>query len=205
MATNEPTLNVLISSKEKEFTQERADIRSLMAPMPLLVADAAEDWDPESAPVRETYLRQAKSCALYVGLFGCVFSAPTIEEYRAAAGNPHRQILVYVKECASGRDAALTAFLHEVSDPESGRTLVTYTFWDEVRPQFVRHLWGAIQRMIAHCIELGNKPASLSGGAGALERRRNRYAAALAEMGFPIEADRALELATELSRFAPPD
>jgi hypothetical protein len=88
----------------------------------LLVADAAEDWDPQSAAIRETYLRQAKSCALYVGLFGCVFSAPTIEEYRAAAGNPLRQVLVYVKECAGGRDAALTGFLHELSDPESGRT-----------------------------------------------------------------------------------
>jgi len=205
MATNEPTLNVLISSKQKEFVRERADIRSLMAPMPLLVADAAEDWDPQSAAIRETYLRQAKSCALYVGLFGCVFSAPTIEEYRAAAGNPLRQVLVYVKECAGGRDAALTDFLHELSDPESGRTLVTYTVWDEVRPQFMRHLWAAIQRMIEHCIELGNKPVTLSSGAGALERRRHRYEAALAEMGFPVEGDRALELAAELRRFTPPD
>jgi hypothetical protein len=69
----------------------------------------------------------------------------------------------------------------------------------------MRHLWAAIQRMIAHCIELGNKPVTLSSGAGALERRRHRYEAALAEMGFPVEGDRALELAAELRRFTPPD
>jgi hypothetical protein len=202
MATDEPRLNVLISSKQNEFTEERGDIRALMAPMPLLVADAAEDWGAQSGSIRETFLRQAKGCALYVGLFGCVYSAPTIEEYRAAAENPHREILVYVKECPA-RDDDLNKFLDEVKDPEFGRSIVTYESWATVKPNFQRHLWAAIQRMIAHCLELGNKPVSLSGSDGPLERRRRRYEQSLAEMGLPVDADRAYGLAAQLRRFFP--
>jgi hypothetical protein len=202
MATNEPTLSVLISSKQKEFAQERTDIRQLMAPMPLFVADAAACWGPESESIRETYLRQAKACALYVGLFGCAYSAPTIEEYRTAAANPYREILVYVKECAA-RDAELTTFLDKVNDPESGRTIVVYSNWASVRQNFERHLWAAIQRMIAHCLQLGTKPASLSAGRGPLERQRRRYEEALAEMGLPMDAESAGHLANQLRRCMP--
>lgn len=202
MATNEARLNVLISSKQKEFTEERGDIRAMMAPMPLLVADAAEDWGAQSGSIRETFLREARGCALYVGLFGCLYSAPTIEEYRVAAENPHREILVYVKECP-GRDKELSDFLGEVRNPDSGRTIVSYDSWMKVRPNFERHLWAAIQRMIAHCLELGNKQVSLSGGDGPLERRRRQYERALEEMGLPTDSERARRLADQLRRFVP--
>ena len=200
MVTNEPRLNVLISSKQKEFVEERGDIRAMMAPMPLLVADAAEDWGPQSGSIRETFLRAAKGCALYVGLYGCVYSAPTVEEYWTAAENPHREILVYVKRCAA-RDEELKKFLDAVTAPESGRTIVVYDSWETVRPNFQRHLWAAIERMIAHCLELGNKPVSLSGGNGPLELRRRQYEQALAEMGLPLDADRAFLLADQLRQF----
>jgi len=202
MAINEPKLNVLISSKQKEFAEERADIRAMMAPLPLLVADAAEDWPAQSASIRETFLKAAQNCAIYIGLFGCVYSAPTIEEYRATAANPYRQILVYVKDCVARRDAELAAFLKEVNDPETGRVVVEFRDWAQVRPNFERHMWAAIQRMIGHLLELGNKPVSLS-RPGALERKRHAYVQALHEMGLPAEAEQAGQLVNALRRFAP--
>jgi hypothetical protein len=202
MAVNEPALNVLISSKQKEFAEERAAIRALMAPLPLLVADAAEEWGPGADSIRERFLQQARSCALYVGLFGCVYSPPTIEEYRTAAENPYREILVYIKKC-SGRDPELGAFLKQVTDPESGRTTAEYTTWDQVEPIFARHLWAAIQRMITRCLELGQKQVSLSGGDGVLERRRRSYERALAQIGYPSDAEEAALLADKLRRFVP--
>lgn len=193
MAETIPHLNVLISSKQKEFAAERADIRELMKPLPLLIADAAEDWAPSSSSIRETFLKQARECAIYVGLFGCVYSPPTIEEYTAAAENPYREILIFVKECVQ-RDPELMKFVEQLADPESGRTIIVYKDWGSVRQRFEKSLWSAVGRMIEHLLRIGTPPVGM-GADGALERRRKTMEPKLWALGLPRDRAMALQLA----------
>lgn len=189
-------LPVLISSKQAEFPVERADIVKIMEPMPLLAADAAEGWAPEAVDVQEKSVQRANACLIYVGLFGCIHSEPTILEYRAATRNPHREILVYIRDC-DNREPQLSAFLSEVIAPVTGRTVLRYSDWRAVRKRFRDHLWEAIGRMAQHCLRLGSPPAAMGPGS-ALARRWERERAGLLELGLPATPSEALELATFL-------
>jgi hypothetical protein len=198
LAEPSPHLNVLISSKQKEFAAERQDIRELMKPLPLLIADAGEDWVPSASPIRQTFLQQARECAIYVGFFGCIYSPSTIEEYTTAAENPYREILIFVKECPQ-RDPELARFIDQLVDPESGRTVVVYREWGSVRPRFEKSLWSAVGRMIEHLLRLGAPPVALGDG-GALERRWKAIQQNLWGLGLPQDRAAALGLARLLER-----
>jgi hypothetical protein len=187
MAQSHSTLSVLISSKQSEFAAERADIEALVRPLPLLVASVAELWEPGPQSVKTRSLEEALACAIYVGLFGCVYSEPAVSEYVEAASNPNREVLVYIRECP-GRDPSLAAFLDGVTDPRTGRTAVTYSDWSQIRPRIVDHLWAAVQRMIVTLLRLGEAQRAMAGegGSGTLKRKRLNELAALGVHGDPI-------------------
>jgi len=194
MAIDKLTLPVLISSKQAEFAVERDDIIRIMKPMPLLAVDAAENWAPEALPVEEKSVRQAAGCAIYVGLFGCIYSEPTVLEYKAAAGNSYREILVYVKDCAT-RQPKLADFLDQVADPKNGHKLVRYSEWSTVRRRFRDHLWEAIGRMVQHALRLGDPPAAMGEDSSVFDQRWQLERAALLDLGLPDDPQRAKELA----------
>jgi hypothetical protein len=194
MAERQSTLSILISSKQLEFAAERADLREILRPLPLLVANAAETWAPESTPVLLKSIDEAANCAIYLGLFGCVYSEPTILEYRAASRNPHREILVYIKQCRQQRDRELEEFLETVKD---GRTVVQFTDWVQVRDRIADHLWRAVQRMIERLLRLGNPPTAL-GSSGAMARKWTAEKSSLLELGLPAEPQDAAHLAAWL-------
>jgi hypothetical protein len=196
MAIASPTLKVLISSKQAEFAAERADILQTIRPLPLLVANAAEQWPPESTPVERKSVEEASTCAIYVGLFGCVYSEPTVLEYRAASTNPHREILVYVKDCAN-REPALVPFLNALIEGKTGHTVTRFATWSDVRERFADHLWHAVGRMIDRLLRISSPPRAMGGG-GVLQRKWEVERAALAALGLPNDPHEALQMAEYL-------
>lgn len=198
MAVVIPHLKVLISSKQAEFAAERADILQRMQPLPLLVANAAEQWSPESMPVERKSVDEALGCAIYVGLFGCVYSEPTVLEYEAARSNPHREILVYIKDCAH-RDSRLVPFVNGLMEGKSGHTVLRFATWSVVQDRFADHLWNAVGRMIERLLRIGNPPVAMGGG-GVLERKWQTERASFAALGLPTTPDEALQMADYLRR-----
>lgn len=198
MAIAQRQLTVLISSKQAEFAAERADILRIMRPMPLLAANAAEDWAPETKPVLDKSVDETAGAAIYVGLFGCVYSEPTVMEYRAARQNPHREVLIYVKDCKA-RDAPLDEFLRTVLTGRTGHTVVRFGDWADVRDRFADHLWDAVGRMIERLMRLGRPPVAMGSG-GVLARKWNAERAALLALGLPADEQEALDLAAHLGR-----
>ncbi len=197
MAVPTETLRVLISSKQAEFVSEREDIVLLMKPMPLLAVDAAENWSPESLPVQEKSVSQAAACAIYVGLFGCVYSEATELEYRAASSNRYREILVYIKDCPN-REAPLADFVNELMSAKSGRTVVRYKDWSKIRQRFRQHLWDAVGRMVQHTLRLADPPAAMGEDGSILDRRWAFEKEALRSLGLPVEPQDAREFAKVL-------
>jgi hypothetical protein len=199
MAEIKPLLTVLISSKQAEFAAERADIRDIMRPMPLLAADSAENWPPESMAVERKSVEQGARCSIYVGLFACVYSEPTVEEYEAAARNPNRELLIYIRDCPE-RNAALVEFLDRILHPKQGHTIVQYRDWNTVRTRFADHLWSAIERMIQHLLRLGNPPVAMAGRGSVVERRWAYEKQQLLELGLPAHPAAALAQAEYLQQ-----
>jgi hypothetical protein len=203
VAVQKLALPVLISSKQAEFQTEREDIYKIMKSMPLLAVDVAENWPPQSVPILEQSVQQARACAIYVGLYGCIYSQPTIEEYRAASENRYREILIYVKQCPSNRDPQLTDFLGQVMAPTTGYIVLTYSDWPKIRKQFTEHLWAAIGRMAMHALRLGEPPKALGDDAAVLEQQWEAEKSALLNLGLPADPKQALELADLLKSQQP--
>jgi len=198
VAVGQRHLTVLISSKQAEFAAERADILQIMRPMPLLVANAAEEWAPERTPVLHKSVNEAAACAIYVGLFGCIYSEPTVMEYREARKNPQRELLIYVKDCKT-RELALDEFITATLGSTTGHTAVRFASWPDVRDRFADHLWEAVSRMVERLMRLGNPPVAMGSG-GVLERKWNTERAALLALGLPERSQDALDLAAHLQR-----
>ena len=196
MAVASPNLKILISSKQSEFAAERADILGRIRPLPLLVANAAEQWPPESTPVERKSVEEASTCAIYMGLFGCVYSEPTVLEYEAASANPHREILIYIKDCAN-REPCLVPFVNRLKEGKTGHTVRQFATWRDVQELVVDHLWHAVGRMTERLLRLGNPPKALGSG-GVLERKWRIERAALEALGLPTDPQEALRMAEYL-------
>src|ERR1700726_3692336 len=92
-------IRVFISSKQSEFHAEREALYQVIKRLPLLVPVLAEQWPPQRLEVRGRFLRAVRRSPIYVGLFGCIYSEPTVLEYEAAIENPAREVLIYIKRC----------------------------------------------------------------------------------------------------------
>ena len=152
MATLNEVVRVFISSKQSEFKKERSEIAHLVSGMPLLAPVLAEEWSPARAEVRETFLADVRRSPIYVGLFGCVYSAATELEYRTALENPYREILVYLRRCTRA-DQELLPLLNSWTT-ECTHTVKIFENWDDLRPHFEKHLWDAVRRMIEAYLQL---------------------------------------------------
>jgi len=178
---------VFISSKQREFAVEREGMVRIIERLPLLAADAAEEWAPGRGEVEQTYLARVQAAPIYVGLFGGVYSAPTIAEYEAARANPYREILIYVKGIQAV-EPELAAFLARIDDPKAGHTTKHYRDWAELAPVFERHLWAAVQRMVDYALRLADAaPTARSGRSSVLQRKWAREQAHLAQLGLPVQ------------------
>jgi hypothetical protein len=184
MAEITEVVRVFISSKQKEFQSERQGMQEVIRKLPLLAADLAEDWSPERAKVKTTFLNRVRSAPIYVGLFGRIYSAPTCLEYETALENSRREVLLYIKECQD-RERLLTDFLSRLEIPEHVHTIKPFRDWDELKPFFERHLWDAVKRMIDHYFLLTEPEPSTRGQTSILARRWHEARAGLLNLGLP--------------------
>jgi hypothetical protein len=176
-------IKVFISSKQAEFKREREGMFELISGMPLLAPILAEDWSPGRDDVKGRYLRNVRESPIYVGLFGCIYSGPTEEEYRAALENPFREILVYVRECDQA-DLGLTALRKSFLE-DCVHAVKVFRTWDDLKPVFERHIWNAVYRMIQAYMEMA-KPQPQARGADSVMLDNWRLAKSqLSELGLP--------------------
>jgi uncharacterized protein DUF4062 len=175
-------VRVFISSKQSEFTAERAVLAHEIGSIQLLDAVWAEEWSPGAAKPTEVYLKDVRSCPIYVGLFGRVYSEHTKLEYLAACENPYREKLLYIKQ-SENLDPELKELIAELYDRH-----VPAKFNDigDLIQVFSKHLIAALGRMIDLLQVLGeSKPVPHSGGPSALEKGFFKKVNYLHELGLP--------------------
>jgi len=198
MKSLEP-IRVFISSKQSEFREARLRMAEIIEGMPLLVPILAEDWAPERLDVREKFLGDVRRSPIYVGLFGNVYSEPTILEYDTARENPYREILIYIREQESATiDSRLAPFLQLLKERHTCKIFETV---QNILPFFEKHLWNAVRAMIEAYIEL-QKPAPVThGGDSPFQRRWAARRAQLGLLGLPggLSPENAAEYAAKLS------
>lgn len=117
-------LDVFLSSAQEEFKHARKFLSKKISSMPFLKCALLEERGADCVSVEEASLKAARSCDIYVGIFGNEYSELAIKEYREAV--KHRKLcLNYVKN-KSNRDSRLQEFIDE-----------------ELKPQFKYHEFGS--------------------------------------------------------------
>jgi hypothetical protein len=183
MIDNDP-IRVFISSKQKEFETERRVMKDIVQSSPLMAPVLAEDFAPQRDDVRSRFLGDVGRCPIYVGLFGCVYSAPTEDEYRHALLNSAREILIYDRPCPDGRDEKLSALITDIQANHVPAKLGSVA---KLRKQFAEHLHLAVARMVRLLLDQAAPPPRAQGDedsviAAAWTERRLQLMA----MGFPV-------------------
>lgn len=192
MKLEDPIL-VFISSKQAEFRAERTLIQRLIESTPHMAPVLAEDWSPERGGVRDRYVGDVERCDIYVGLFGCVYSAPTEEEYRVAARNPARELLIYMRDCEGNRDPQLATLIAEIEATGVPAKLSA----KRIRDVFLRDLNNAVTRMLRAFRNQSERPRLQSrAGDSVILRDWDQARASLSELGYPVD-DRAAMRAIE--------
>jgi hypothetical protein len=189
MAELTGVIRVFISSKQAEFHEERRGMADVIRQLPLLAADVAEEWAPERNTVEDRYLAGVRAAPIFVGLFGSIFSAPTANEYDAAIENPHREVLTYVKRCATV-EPPLADLIRRFDDPREGHTVRRFDLWADLKPYFEQHLWAAVRRMIQNYMSLADSPPVARSASGVMAARWQRERDHLLSLGLPDAADR---------------
>jgi hypothetical protein len=174
-------IRVFISSKQDEFETERTVLAHEIKSIPILEPVFAEAWLPQGSSIQEVYLRDVRSCPIYVGLFGCVYSEPTRLEYVAASENPYRERLIYLKECAHV-DPLLQDLIETFERQVVFRRFRTV---GDLLPAFSNHVLAALSRMITNYQLLGEPKPVAHGSGSVLERRWASRRRKLLELGLP--------------------
>jgi hypothetical protein len=179
MATNK--VRVFISSKQSEFEAERAVLAHEIEAIPLLEAVWAEQWAPTAATPVEVYLKDVRTCPIYLALFGRTYSEHTRREYEAACENPYREKLLYIKQC-SDLQPELQQLIQELMETH---TMVRFNNIGDLVQVFSKHLLTALGRMIDLLQLLGEPKPIAQGGGSVLERRHASKQQYLRELGLP--------------------
>jgi Domain of unknown function (DUF4062) len=160
-------IRVFISSKQSEFVEERRLLASVLKKMPLLAAIVAEEWPAQRTDIRDRFLNDVRRSAIYVGLFGRVYSAPTELEYRTALENDKREILVYIR-----RDVEPEEPLRPLVKEMKTRVISHFATAEELAVRFEEHVWAAVGRMLEAYMALSSPPPQPHSGSVSPMRRR---------------------------------
>lgn len=182
-------IRVFISSKQIEFAEERRAIRAIVESSPLMAPVLGEDFVPERSDARSRYLADVDRCPIYVGLFGCTYSASTEDEYRHALHNPTREVLLYVRPCPDRRDEKLSELIKEF---ERNHVTTKLESIPKLRKTFIDHLHGAIVRMVTLLLDQREAPRPQGGPESSTERDWHERRVALRDFGFPVDAPEML-------------
>jgi len=185
-----PTIRVFISSKQSEFSNERAVLAHEIRSIPLLEPVLAEEWNPTGTNVHDVYLNDVRTSPIYVGLFGSIYSEPTSREYLAACENPYREKLLYIRKSETV-DEQLQQLITQFN---SLHVPARYVSIADLLPVFQKHLMAALSRMISLLQILGEKKPTTQGQGGAMERRWAKQTQRILELGIPSADDARQQL-----------
>src|SRR6266566_3565378 len=147
-------IQVFVSSKYSEFEMERALVKHEIDSFPFLESILAEDWSPRTGRSEDFYIADVNRSHIYIGLFGSVYSKPTHVEYEAACGNPHRERLIYLRDCPPGkRDPELRGLIADILDQHVVRK---YAKPVDLLPVLQSDLQAALWRIVDLCKRLGD-------------------------------------------------
>ena len=156
-------VRVFLSSKMKEFDQERAALAFQIASIPGFAVNAAEEWGALSASVEKAYTGGVRECHIYLGLFGRIYSAATKDEYDEACRNPYRQKLIYLKAGVKAVDAELAALIRTFESRHR-----PYRFKDlrDLQPRLIKDLDFALAEILNQHLQLGEPRPVAQAGTG---------------------------------------
>ena len=200
MDDREP-VRVFISSNQSEFEAERTVLTGVIRRLPLLAPVIAEAWPPDRDDIRKKFLLEVRRCPIYVGLFGRVYSEPTMLEYEAAVENPRRAIMIYVRRVdPTTVDPQLVAILQKMY---ADHTIAAFDTVDDLKRGFARHLWSAVKRIIEAYVDLWQPAPTVLGpeADSVLGRLWHTRQAHLRGLGLPggLSADEGAQWAGRLT------
>jgi hypothetical protein len=106
------TLDVFVSSDQKEFGKLRSQLSDDICNIPFLTCRLLETTGADPSTVIDASLRAVRDSDIYVGLFGYEYSEITVKEYREAV-KFKKPCLTYVKKVEE-RDDRLADFINNV-------------------------------------------------------------------------------------------
>jgi len=176
-------IEVFLSSKQSEFEIERALMVEQIKKYSMLEAVNAENWSPESSPVRELMIDKVNRSMIYVGLFGSIYSEATELEYRAALANPYRERMVYLKNLPDEQRSPELRRL--ITDLHAQGTVARFNTVVDLLSKFAAHLSDALVRIALKLRKLGEPaPFTKSGEGSPMYRRWQAEQRQLLQFGF---------------------
>jgi len=135
-----PKKIVFISSRQKELQNERNHLRELININDEVLTKffSAYTFEIDLAGRRESVSETVKDWVLksdvYLGIFDCEFSQPTVDEYQIAVGDRFvpKEIIIFVRERElTERQKPLRDFLGKIMHPDHGHSCVIYNSEDD--------------------------------------------------------------------------
>lgn len=161
---------IFISSRQKELQDERDRLWKLINEgdeiLPKLFR--AHTFERDFAGRKEGVSDLVKDWVLksdvYLGLFDCEFSKPTVDEYQIAVNDKFvkKEIIIFVRERkTTEREETLRDFLSKVMHPASGHSCVIYKDQDDLLSQakivLLNYYWRATEGFVLSEEMLGPK------------------------------------------------
>ncbi|WP_263376502.1 DUF4062 domain-containing protein [Granulicella aggregans] len=178
-------IRVFLSSKQTEFTTERLVMAHMIRDIPVLEPVLAEEWFPSGSSIKQVYLNDVRTCPIYVGLFGAIYSEPTHLEYLAACENPYREKLIYLKNS----DNIDEPLLKLIEDFKSRLVFARFSTIADLLPVFSNHLIAALTRMMTTLQLLGEVKPVTQGAGLVMEKRWANRQKQIQELELPNAAE----------------
>lgn len=132
-------LRIFVSGKEGELVNERAvaiDLIHFLDFTPI----GSEKRPASSESMRKENRGEVSRSDIYIGIFGSIFSEPTINEFRNARMR-NIPTLIFEKELLNERrEQKLIDFLNEIKDPKTGLVIATYKNVVELKQEILSAL-----------------------------------------------------------------
>ena len=138
-------LKVFVSSSQKEFSELRQRLRDKLLDIPLFVPIVLELEGARPSTIRETSLKSAQECDIFIGILGSRYSKLVEEEYNQALSN-HSPCFIYVKKVKK-RSSRIKALI----DNEIQPNFKYHEFEDETKviDQIINDLNGFLLEIMA--------------------------------------------------------
>ena len=145
-------LRFFISGKESELDDERAEARKLIETLGYQPI-GSEGRPASSDSIESEFLGEVESSDFYIGIFGKIYSEPTIKEFTKAR-DTGKCTLIFEKYVEDGRDDKLKEFLKKIKDPNSGVVVSRYHNTVDLKNEIIHSISFYISKKYRECKKL---------------------------------------------------